>query len=124
MVAWRFPASYGWGYVGYTADGWSPETDAENCLNEVVHAVFGDVRPSRLRLVVREGDPAQVLLDESKGATMLVLGSRGHGGFTGLLLGSVSAKCAEHAPCPVLVVHGDEPPAAMAPAATSLEQLS
>jgi len=40
---------------------------------------------------------------------MLMVGSRGHGGFTGLLLGSVSARCAELATCPVLIVHGDQP---------------
>ena len=57
-----------------------------------------------------EGNAAKVLLEASEGARMLVVGSRGHGGFSGLLLGSVSAACAEHARCPVVVVHGDGPP--------------
>ncbi|WP_437440915.1 universal stress protein [Rathayibacter oskolensis] len=49
-----------------------------------------------------------MLIEEAAGADYLVVGSRGHGGFAGLLLGSVSAQCAEHAPCPVLVVHESE----------------
>jgi nucleotide-binding universal stress UspA family protein len=59
---------------------------------------------------VGEGGAAKVLLDACKGATMVVVGSRGHGGFSGLLLGSVSANLAEHAPCPVLIIHGHNGP--------------
>lgn len=40
---------------------------------------------------------------------MLIVGSRGHGGFGSVLLGSVSAKCAEHATSAVMVIHGDRP---------------
>ena len=49
-------------------------------------------------------ETADVLVDEASSADMLVVGSRGHGGFAGLLLGSVSAQCAHHALCPLAIV--------------------
>ncbi|SNR68434.1 universal stress protein [Blastococcus mobilis] len=54
------------------------------------------------------GTAADVLIGESQGADLLVVGSRGHGGFTNMLLGSVSMQCAQHASCPVTVVHSPE----------------
>jgi nucleotide-binding universal stress UspA family protein len=56
------------------------------------------------RIVVVEGHPAQVPLRAAGGAQLLVVGSRGHGTFAGIMLGSVSQHCVQHAPCPVVVV--------------------
>ena len=53
---------------------------------------------------VRYGHASEALVDEAKDATMLVVGSRGHGGFVGMLIGSISHGCVTHAPCPVVVV--------------------
>ena len=79
----------------------SAETDLEQTLRESVPET--DTVEIERRVV--EGRPAAVLVDESQGADLLVVGSRGHGGFTGLLLGSVSQQCAHHAACPVVIVH-------------------
>lgn len=114
VAVWQFPPATEWNFA---AAGWDPEQDATQWLNSAVEDVFGADRPDGLQLRVVQGNVAQALLSESEDATMLVLGSRGYGGFAGLLLGSVSAKCAEHARCPVLIVHGDKPPATFRPAA-------
>jgi nucleotide-binding universal stress UspA family protein len=111
VLAWHTPVSVGWTYA---PEDWRPDEDAEQTLANTVDEVFGADRPADIALIVEEGNPAKVLLDHSEGAEMLVTGSRGHGGFAGLLLGSVSSHCAEHATCPVLVVHGDQAPSPLA----------
>jgi nucleotide-binding universal stress UspA family protein len=110
VTAWEYPPSFGWAAI---APDWDPARDMAKVLADGVAAVFGDQPPANMALHVREGGAAKVLLDACRGAVMLVVGSRGHGGFAGLLLGSVSANVAEHASCPVFIVHGHEatPPA-------------
>ncbi|MEO7194409.1 MAG: universal stress protein [Pseudonocardiaceae bacterium] len=112
VAAWQAFTGYGWMGVGLApmpAD-WNPADDAEKALVATVDDVFGGHRPPGLEIMVREGNPAQTLLKQSEGARMLLVGNRGHGGFSGLLLGSVSAACIAHATCPVLVLHGTTPP--------------
>ncbi|MFI0543771.1 universal stress protein [Streptomyces sp. WSLK1-3] len=111
VTVWQNPAS--WTGV---ADDWDPVAEARAMLRACCAEVLGDGRPPDLRLTVLEGPATAALLSAAAGARMLVLGSRGHGGFAGLLLGSVSAACAEHAACPTLIVHGDDPPPGATPA--------
>ena len=58
-------------------------------------------------IVMQDHHPAEALMAQSEDADMLVVGSRGRGGFTGLVLGSVSQQCVHHARCPVVVIHPD-----------------
>jgi nucleotide-binding universal stress UspA family protein len=103
VAAWSYPPMYG----GSPSTAWSPEQDAVDILTSVKKDIFGDDIPDWFIAEVRQGSPAQVLLEASEGAEMLVVGSRGHGGFAGLLLGSVSSNVAEYAKCPVLIYHDE-----------------
>jgi nucleotide-binding universal stress UspA family protein len=106
MICWS------WGSVGYAPypSNWDPAADARTIIDQALDSVFGAQHlPPDLKVTVREGYAAERLLAASAEADLLVLGSRGHGGFAGLLLGSVSGACTEHATCPVLVVHGATP---------------
>lgn len=77
---------------------------AQRTVDAAGVAVFGTELPVWFTASTRRGAPTRALIEESDGAEMLVLGSRGHGGFVGMLLGSVSTACVQHARCPVLVV--------------------
>jgi nucleotide-binding universal stress UspA family protein len=68
---------------------------------ERVRAEAGDVEIEARPI---EGPAASVIVEAAKGADLLVLGTRGHGGFSGLLLGSVSQQVSHHAPCPLVLV--------------------
>jgi len=107
VIAWEYPPALGWSVL---PDDWDPAEDMRKVLEESVADVFGDQPPAGLQQLVQEGGAARVLIEACEGAAILVVGSRGHGGFSGLLLGSVSANVAEHAPCPVLIIHGDQAP--------------
>lgn len=73
----------------------------EDVLKQAADEGLGDVKVTRQEAV---GHTARILLDAAKDADLLVVGSRGHGGFSGLLLGSVAQSLVAHAPCPVVVV--------------------
>lgn len=77
---------------------------AEDALEESLREAIPDTDGVELERRVVEGAAALVLVDESRGADLLVVGSRGLGGVRGLLLGSVGQQCAHHATCPVVIV--------------------
>lgn len=106
VVAWEYPIVFG--LEGGIPGTWKPDETAKEILNNTLDSVFGKERPAGLKGSISQGHATFVLLDASNNAEMLIVGSRGLGGFSGLLLGSVSSTCAEHAKCPVLVVHGTD----------------
>lgn len=82
------------------------EDTARGVVRDVTRELTGPVPEVHVRAVM--GTPSGVLVRESQGADLLVVGSRGHGGFHTVLLGSTSIQCAMHATCPVTVVHSPE----------------
>jgi nucleotide-binding universal stress UspA family protein len=105
VTAWHVPpAVYGSGWAPATTDLDEFRKLAESALRESVEEAGAAEAGVEVAPVVREGNPVDVLLAESEGADLLVLGTRGMGGFKGLLLGSVSQQCAHHATCPVVIV--------------------
>ena len=102
--AWTWPAS-GLGYGGLVTAVVDDERGiAGDDVDRQIAEVLGPEPDVEIETLVEFGQPAAVLVHSSKGADLLVVGSRGHGGFAGLLLGSVSAQVIHHAPCPVTVV--------------------
>lgn len=90
--------------------------DAERVLGDALAGWPERYPHVDLRRVGIAGTASQVLIEESAGAALLVVGSRGSGGFRGLLLGSVSQAVVHHAHCPVAVVRAGTVPPGAAPA--------
>lgn len=108
LYAWAYP-TLGGSFVPAEEpalyEGRLLQTAAEELLDGVVSEIERGGRVQVRRLVV-EGDAAEALVDASEDADLLVVGSRGLGGVSGLLLGSVSGRCAREAACPVVIVRG------------------
>jgi nucleotide-binding universal stress UspA family protein len=87
---------------------YDPAGVARQVLAEAVKDALGADPTIRVERVVREGLPVPVLLDEARGADLLVVGTHGHGAFAGILVGSVPEHLLRHAPCAVVIVRCDK----------------
>ncbi len=77
---------------------------AEALADEMIAALHNPSRVPVEGVVVEDRRPARALVERSRTADMLVIGSRGRGGFAGLVLGSVGQQCAQHAECPLVIL--------------------
>jgi nucleotide-binding universal stress UspA family protein len=106
VIAWHYPVAAG-GY-GFAPVAALEDTDFpaiySRVLSDALTATVDPASPVKITTMLREGNAAQILLEVAADAALLVVGSRGHGGFAGALLGSVSQHCAQHAPCPLVIV--------------------
>ena len=84
------------------------EAESRRALDGAIEGAFSGAPPVDVTRVVEEGEPAITLVDRATHAALLVIGSRGHGAFVGMLIGSVSQYCVTHAHCPVVVLRGPE----------------
>lgn len=101
VMSWQLPGSRGW--AAPLPDDWDPEEDLRRSLDAIVAKLLAAHPGLVVETRVVEGHPAPVLVEASKGSDLLVVGSRGHGAYAGMHLGSVSEHCATFAACPVLV---------------------
>lgn len=110
MAVWQSPYDYmiGDGGIYGPVDEKKLIEAAREALTKAIATVAAEHPDVRIEPLVVEGDPAEVLCERAQDADLLVVGSRGHGVFSGLLLGSVSSKCAHHCRRPVLIVPKDD----------------
>ena len=102
---WTYPVIFAGEFVPPDlVDANSLRDTAQKALDDTVAEVAGENPEAYIERVVAHGSVAHALVDAAREADLLVVGSRGHGGFAGSLLGSVSQQCAHHAPCAVVIV--------------------
>jgi nucleotide-binding universal stress UspA family protein len=105
VAAWDIPVlAYEAGITPVMLDITEFKRSAESTVRDCLEQAESELSDVPLTSFVRQGLAAEVLVAEAHDADLLVVGSRGLGGFRGLVLGSVSQQCAHHAPCAVVIV--------------------
>lgn len=106
VLAWHYPSAAGGPPVGVAPASVTSEVEQSRyeILDQAIAATCGDEPTLEIERKLVYGHPAQALIEESKEADLLVVGHAGHGGFRGMLLGSVGTHTVTHASCPVTVV--------------------
>jgi nucleotide-binding universal stress UspA family protein len=106
VIAWQYPVLVGGMAFAplWALEGTDLADLAVTVLTDAIEETVASDDRIKISSTVREGAAARVLLEAADGADLLVMGSRGHGGFAEALLGSVSQHCVHHARCPVVIV--------------------
>ncbi len=110
VLAWHYPTAAGEAPVGVAPDAIRSQTDEQmhQTLDEAIAKAYPGQEAPGVEKATAYGHPAQVLIEQSREADLLVVGSHGHGAFTGMLVGSVSIHCVTGAHCPVVVIRSSD----------------
>jgi nucleotide-binding universal stress UspA family protein len=108
LLAWHYPGAVGGPPPGMAPEPVHDQTEAQmhETLDAAIARAYEGQETAGVEKSTAYGHPAQALIEESREADLLVVGRQGHGGFTGMLVGSVSIHCVTGAFCPVVVVRG------------------
>ncbi|SED02051.1 universal stress protein [Streptomyces sp. TLI_105] len=106
VISWEYPAVWDTAMPGVPLQ-FDPEQLSERILDQALDATLTPQEAAAVTRTVVGGNAAQALLDTAEGASLLVVGDRGHSGFKAAVLGSVSSHVTQHAPCPAVVVRGE-----------------
>lgn len=105
ISTWEMPTGLGWSGI---PSNYNPAADVQPALDKAMESVRVAHPEITITALVVQGPPGPTLVEASRGASLLVVGTRGHGELAGLLIGSVSQYSIAHAHCPVVVIRTEK----------------